>query len=178
MGTHRKSGARSSSIARVVARPAVKPAPSRSVLILGELERALRKRGIDVLTGTSMTKVDAPGAGVRVTLDARDAYTPGWKFAEWELRGVPLRIEIGPKDLEKSSVVVARRDTRTKSPVPMDNLTGAVVDLLADIQKALRHRGMRLPADDAASGLPPEQSRAGDVVRRRGVPRPRRAYLR
>jgi AcrR family transcriptional regulator len=51
-------------------------------------------------------------------------------------------------------------------------------DPVADIQKALRHRGMRLPADDAASGLPPEQSRAGDVVRRRGVPRPRRAYLR
>src|SRR5687767_10758578 len=75
--------------------------------------------------------------GVRVMLDARDAYTPGWKFAEWELRGAPLRIEIGPKDLEKSQVVVARRDTRTKSPVPMDNLTAAVMDLLAEIQKAL-----------------------------------------
>src|SRR5688572_7665983 len=78
--------------------------------------------------------------GVRVMLDARDAYTPGWKFAEWELRGVPLRIEIGPKDLEKSQVVVARRDTRVKSPVPMDNLTGAVVDLLAEIQQSLLAR--------------------------------------
>ena len=50
--------------------------------------------------------------GVRVMLDKRDAYTPGWKFAEWELRGVPVRIEIGPKDIEKAQVVVARRDTR------------------------------------------------------------------
>src|SRR6478609_4714440 len=54
-------------------------------------------------------------AGIRVRLDDRDAYTPGWKFAEWELRGVPLRLEIGPKDLEKSEVVLARRDTRQKS---------------------------------------------------------------
>jgi len=78
--------------------------------------------------------------GVRVMLDARDAYTPGWKFAEWELRGVPLRIEIGPKDLEKSQVVVARRDTRAKSSLPMDSLAGAVVDLLAEIQKGLLDR--------------------------------------
>ena len=46
----------------------------------------------------------ARGAGVRVMLDDRDEYTPGWKFAEWELRGVPLRLEIGPKDIEKSQV--------------------------------------------------------------------------
>ena len=44
-------------------------------------------------------------AGVRVMLDDREAYTPGWKFAEWEMRGVPLRIEIGPKDIEKSQVL-------------------------------------------------------------------------
>ena len=53
--------------------------------------------------------------GVRVMLDDRDAYTPGWKFAEWELRGVPVRLEIGPKDIEKSTVVLARRDTREKA---------------------------------------------------------------
>ena len=60
--------------------------------------------------------------GIRVMLDKRDAYTPGWKFAEWELRGVPVRIEIGPKDIEKAQVVVARRDTRAKSSLPMENL--------------------------------------------------------
>ena len=62
------------------------------------------------------------GAGVRVMLDDRDAYTPGWKFAEWELRGVPVRLEIGPKDIEKAQVVLARRDTREKSSAPMDDL--------------------------------------------------------
>ena len=55
-------------------------------------------------------------AGIRVMLDDRDAYTPGWKFAEWEMRGVPLRLEIGPKDIEKQSVFTARRDTRAKAP--------------------------------------------------------------
>ena len=50
-------------------------------------------------------------SGVRVTLDDRDVYTPGWKYAEWEMRGVPLRLEIGPKDIEKSQVMLVRRDT-------------------------------------------------------------------
>ena len=79
-------------------------------------------------------------SGVRVMLDARDAYTPGWKFAEWELRGVPVRIEIGPKDIEKAQVVVARRDTRQKSPLPVQHIGAAVVDLLADIQQSLLRR--------------------------------------
>ena len=61
-------------------------------------------------------------AGVRVMLDDRDAYTPGWKFAEWELRGVPLRLEIGPKDIEKHAGRAARRDTREKAPMPLDGL--------------------------------------------------------
>ena len=52
---------------------------------------------------------------MRVMLDDRESQTPGWKFAEWELRGVPLRLEIGPKDLEKSQVVLALRDTREQS---------------------------------------------------------------
>jgi prolyl-tRNA synthetase len=81
-------------------------------------------------------------AGVRVMLDDRDAYTPGWKFAEWELRGVPLRIEIGPKDIEKSAVMVARRDTREKSSLPMEGLAGAVLRLLDDIQKSLFDRAL------------------------------------
>ena len=80
--------------------------------------------------------------GVRVNLDDRDAYTPGWKFAEWELRGVPLRLEIGPKDLEKSQVLVARRDTREKLGVPMDGLVGRIGALLDEIQQNLLARAM------------------------------------
>src|SRR5215207_6634816 len=78
--------------------------------------------------------------GVRVMLDDRDTQTPGWKFNEWELRGVPLRLEIGPKDIEKSQVVLARRDTREKASVPMDGLAAHVEDTLASIQRALYER--------------------------------------
>ena len=79
-------------------------------------------------------------AGVRVFVDDRDAYTPGWKFAEWELRGVPLRLEIGPKDIEKGQVLLARRDTRAKLPTPADGLEARVSALLDDIQRALLDR--------------------------------------
>jgi len=82
-------------------------------------------------------------AGVRVMLDDRDAYTPGWKFAEWELRGVPVRIEIGPKDIEKAQVVAARRDTREKSSLPVENLGAAIVALLEEIQKGLLQRALK-----------------------------------
>jgi prolyl-tRNA synthetase len=81
--------------------------------------------------------------GIRVMLDARDAYTPGWKFAEWELRGVPLRVEIGPKDIEKSAVMVARRDTREKASMPMAGLADAVKAKLDEIQKVLFDRALR-----------------------------------
>src|SRR6185503_16032173 len=78
-------------------------------------------------------------AGIRVTLDERDE-RPGWKFAEAELRGVPLRVEIGPKDIEKSAVVVARRDTREKQSVPMDGLAARLRELLGDVQRNLFER--------------------------------------
>src|SRR2546425_8592786 len=78
-------------------------------------------------------------AGIRVTLDARDE-RPGWKFSEWELRGVPLRVEIGPKDIEKSAVRVARRDTREKEDLPMDGLADRLRALLDEIQTNLLQR--------------------------------------
>jgi len=81
-------------------------------------------------------------SGIRVTLDERDE-RPGWKFSEWELRGVPLRLEIGPRDIEKSQVLLARRDTREKIAVPMDTLATTVAELLEDIQKTLLERALR-----------------------------------
>src|SRR4051794_9419274 len=71
-----------------------------------------------VLPRAQEIKAELVAAGIRVTLDDRDD-RPGWKFSEWELRGVPLRIEIGPKDIEKSQVLTARRDTREKAGVSM-----------------------------------------------------------
>jgi prolyl-tRNA synthetase len=80
--------------------------------------------------------------GIRVMLDAREAYTPGWKFSEWEMRGVPVRLEIGPKDIEKSQVMLARRDTREKMAAPLEGLAQRVDDLLADVQRTLFQRAL------------------------------------
>jgi prolyl-tRNA synthetase len=78
-------------------------------------------------------------AGIRVTLDERDE-RPGWKFSEWELRGVPLRLEIGPKDIEKGQVLIARRDTREKLSLAMDGLAERLRSLLEDVQRSLLER--------------------------------------
>jgi prolyl-tRNA synthetase len=80
--------------------------------------------------------------GVRVKLDATEENSPGWKFAEWELRGVPLRLEIGPKDIDKAQVFSARRDTRVKAPIPMADLGARVPALLEEIQGALLTRAL------------------------------------
>ncbi len=80
--------------------------------------------------------------GIRVKVDDRESQTPGWKFNEWEMRGVPLRLAIGPKDIEKSQVELARRDTRTKSFAPMDGLAAHVEEMLKTIQQALYDRAV------------------------------------
>jgi prolyl-tRNA synthetase len=80
-------------------------------------------------------------AGIRVMMDERDE-RPGWKFSEWEMRGVPLRLEIGPKDIEKSQVLLARRDTREKLGVPMDGLAARILELLNDVQQTLFARAL------------------------------------
>lgn len=80
--------------------------------------------------------------GVRVMLDDRDAYTPGWKYSEWEMRGVPLRLEIGPRDIENRQVMLVRRDNREKQPVSMDQLGDAVVSRLDEIQAAMYDRAV------------------------------------
>ncbi|HQR39220.1 MAG TPA: proline--tRNA ligase [Blastocatellia bacterium] len=80
-------------------------------------------------------------AGVRVRLDTRDDVSPGYKFNDWEMRGVPVRIEIGPRDVEQNAVVLARRDVPGKEGkqfgVPVDGVAAAVRDLLASIQSGL-----------------------------------------
>src|SRR3989338_5097698 len=72
-----------------------------------------------------------------VELDDRDSYSPGWKFNEWELKGVPLRIEIGPKDIEKKQVVLVRRDTNEKEAVPAANVEKKAEETLDYIQNNL-----------------------------------------
>ena len=71
---------------------------------------------------------------LRVHIDARDGIKPGAKYFEWELRGVPLRMEVGPRDLDKNQVVLVRRDTREKRPASLDTLGEDVAELLSRIQ--------------------------------------------
>ena len=88
---------------------------------------------------------DLRAKGVRVKFDKRDTHKPGWKFNEYELKGVPLRIAIGPKDLEKGTVEMARRDTLTKEIVETTAVVARVEGLLEEIQdnlftKAINYR--------------------------------------
>ena len=92
-------------------------------------------------------------AGVRVILDDTDN-SPGWKFNEWEMKGVPLRIEIGPRDMEAGKALIFRRDTLEKNEYTLDNLTDSVVALLGTVQKDMleaarvRRDGRIVYADD------------------------------
>ncbi len=92
--------------------------------------------------------------GISVKYDTNDTKKPGWKFAEYELKGVPVRFAIGPRDLENGTIEVARRDTLTKQVVPMENIEFYVQQLLEDIQeniynKALAFRNeMTTPVDN------------------------------
>ena len=88
------------------------------------------------------------GAGLRVHLDDRDTQQPGFKYADWEMRGVPLRLELGPKDIEKDQCVLVRRDTREKAPVPLAALESRVAELLATVQADLLARARQFLADN------------------------------
>ncbi len=75
--------------------------------------------------------------GISVKFDDRDTHKPGWKFAEYELKGVPVRIAIGPRDIENSTVEVARRDTKEKEVLQIDDLPNKISHLLESIQENL-----------------------------------------
>ena len=76
-------------------------------------------------------------AGVRAAIDAREEMTPGWKFSEYEMRGVPLRVEIGPRDVKSGQAVLVRRDTKAKETAPLASLGARVPALLDEIQAEL-----------------------------------------
>jgi len=84
----------------------------------------------------------AVGTTVRLQVDDRDQYTPGWKYNEHELRGVPLRVEIGPRDVAGQAVMSVRRDTRAKESIPFAALVTRLPELLADIQRTLYQQAL------------------------------------
>jgi prolyl-tRNA synthetase len=100
------------------------------------------KQKDEVLDHAKKLYEDLDAAGVRVKLDDRDTHTPGYKFNDYELKGVPIRLGIGPKDIEKGTVELARRDNLTKSFVSQDDLASHVNNLLSEIQINLFDRAL------------------------------------
>ena len=86
--------------------------------------------------------------GITVKYDNRDSQRPGWKFAEYELKGVPVRLAIGPRDLENGSVEVARRDTLTKSVEKLENIDQFVEDLLKEIQQTIYDKALKFRVEN------------------------------
>lgn len=86
--------------------------------------------------------------GIRVKYDNNDNARPGWKFAEYEMKGVPIRIAIGPRDMENNVVEVARRDTKEKSNISMDGLADTIHVLLNDIQQNIYNKAFKFREDN------------------------------
>ncbi|KAJ9230945.1 hypothetical protein DTO207G8_8345 [Paecilomyces variotii] len=93
-----------------------------------------------LLTQLDELKATLKKAKVRADVDTRDNYSPGYKFADWELKGVPLRLEFGPKDAAQSVVSYARRDTGAKGTIPIADLATQVPELLETIQKDMYNK--------------------------------------
>jgi prolyl-tRNA synthetase len=91
----------------------------------------------EVLPKAQEIEQDLKQNGWRVKLDAREEFTPGWKFSEYELRGIPVRIEIGPRDIKNNQAVVVRRDIMSKESVSLDSLHTQIPQILSDIQDSM-----------------------------------------
>lgn len=122
-----------------------------------DAERALVNEAVDRLTA------DWKGR-IRFKVDDREQLTPGFKFNEWEVKGVPVRIEVGPKDVEKGSVAIARRDIpgkAGKSFISQEGLTEYVENLLAEIQQALFDRALKFREEHTFGATNYEELKAG-----------------
>ena len=98
-------------------------------------------------------------AGVRVKLDNSDN-SPGWKFAEYEMKGVPLRLELGPKDIEKGQCVAVRRDSGEKTFLPLDRLETGVSELLDAVHRGLYEKARRNLEENTFDITTPEEAKA------------------
>jgi prolyl-tRNA synthetase len=89
----------------------------------------------------------------RVKIDDNDGYSPGWKFNQWEMKGVPIRLEIGPRDIENNQCVLARRDTGEKVQVSLDNITETVNALLDEIQENLYQKALKMREEKTTTAV-------------------------
>jgi prolyl-tRNA synthetase len=103
-------------------------------------------KGKDQLDGISETahriRIELEEKGITVKYDDRDTHKPGWKFAEYELKGVPVRLAIGPRDIENKTIELARRDTLEKSVMAQDHIVEHIQELLEDIQENIYKRAL------------------------------------
>ena len=100
---------------------------------------------VAVMSAAKEIKTRLAKANIRVTLDEREGQSPGWKFNDWEMRGVPVRVELGPKDVAKQSAVLARRDRPGKEgkiSASLADLPATVEKLLAEIQQAMHDKAL------------------------------------
>jgi len=96
-----------------------------------------------VLNKCKEIKEKLENVALTVKLDDRDTQKPGWKFAEYELKGIPVRIAVGPKDIENGTIEIARRDTLEKKLIPNDNFSEYVLKLLDDIQQNIYNKALK-----------------------------------
>jgi prolyl-tRNA synthetase len=102
----------------------------------------------DAVLGFTRKLRDTLAPRLRILLDDDDQNTPGWKFSEYELQGIPLRIEVGPRDMEKGQVVAVRRDTGEKAFVPVAQAADTLCSLLDGIQASLFQRALKFRKDN------------------------------
>ena len=118
---------------------------------------------------SSSAKVkQAVGGIVRLHVDDRDQYTPGWKYNEYEMRGVPVRLEIGPKDVANNAVMSVRRDTRGKESIPFAQLAERLPALLADIQRSLFEQAKTFRDENTVLAASKEEVIAHFAAEKRG----------
>jgi len=101
-----------------------------------------------ILPVTLQIEKDLRQSGLRVKLDAREEFTPGWKFSEWEMRGVPLRLEIGPKEVRENRAVLVRRDVKRKDYIGMDIVVQRIPQILQDIQGSLFDQALKFQLEN------------------------------
>jgi prolyl-tRNA synthetase len=89
--------------------------------------------------------------GISVKYDDRDSHKPGWKFAEYELKGVPLRMAIGPRDLENNTIEIARRDSLQKEVVALEGVENKVEALLKDIQQRIYNKALDFRSENTTN---------------------------
>jgi prolyl-tRNA synthetase len=104
---------------------------------------------LEILSAVAVKiKTSLESLGISVKYDNRDTLKPGFKFADYELKGVPVRLAIGPRDVENNTVEVARRDTLTKETIPLESLNDYIPGLLNDIQDNILKKARKFRDDN------------------------------